>query len=305
MKRLVRIVSRKRWRIDPQWTVAMLNMDVSRAHRVMYEKRCAICQVEGRNSIEHVPPRSVQAFARASGGTDYQRLRAMPVRNDWHDGDVRAVKTHKSGFRLKSICSECNNALSIPIQRSYLPLMRSLALQAASQYWEGRQPQIVRQDLHDICRVILSMFLSLAPNQMEHPTDDPGMTAQIRAYVQGRTATVSLPFQLRVYRVPRDPSIGTIAGPHAIMDARFGYDHSHLVASEISWFPLGIMLVRSARGVWEDELEPMPDISGWTETEPMKASAGATVLMPTRTSIVRASSPFRRQCPLVIGAWGY
>ncbi len=206
---------------------------------------CHVCGRVSKLTLEHVPPES--AFNNCS--SLFERLMKPKGAKD----SALAVRI-RGGFRVRTLCADCNNRVCSPYAEAYVNFVRHLveAPRLFAPYGGGRLLRVPCDTLL-LAKEIATMILAI------EPFGTANIQSSLRPFVMNPEATCDPPFQVWAFLVPEAPEVGTITRFHARMDTFApGY---RFFGGEISWFPFGFVY---GREIGQGYLpETLTDITHW------------------------------------------
>ncbi|MBR4014081.1 MAG: hypothetical protein IKJ00_07285 [Clostridia bacterium] len=215
--------------------------------------KCALCQIEGELSFEHIPPQSSFNSSPAKPVTG-DLLMLDDDRMPW-ETDGLPYSNQQRGMGKYSLCKSCNNLTGTWYGDDY-KLMAHIIDHALSQLINPNVKGIGIREIHPLrfIKQVLSMFCSLNNN-------DDSRFESLRKFVLDRDA-VGLDKQKYKLCMYFTKSNIIKYAPLSVL-LRMGNDQYESIAlSEITAYPLGFILYFDPSATWEYE---GIDITGFSD----------------------------------------
>lgn len=206
--------------------------------------KCHICLRAKPLTWEHVPPKG--AYNNCNGL--WECLTAQE-----NNLTSRLAKI-RGGFRVQTLCKDCNNVVCEPYANEYVKFARHLVetplLFAPS---GGARVISVRQNTLLIAKEIATMILAVEHLKFAE------LQEELRHFVLDRNALLTMPFDILAFLVPQSLASGTISRFHGRV-ATFapGFE---LSGGEISWYPFGFVYAASIGPRYR--LDKLTNVNHW------------------------------------------
>ncbi len=186
--------------------------------------KCHICMRAKSLTWEHVPPKN--AYNNCNGLWEYFSTQGNNLTS-------RYAKI-RGGFRVRTLCIDCNNAVCAPYANEYVKFVRHLVEMPVLLGPSGEARVIsVKQNTLFIAKEIATMILAVEHLKFAE------LHEELRYFVLDRNALLTMPFDILAFLVPKSPRTGTISRFHGrVASFAPGFE---LSAGEISWHPFGFV----------------------------------------------------------------
>ncbi|MBD3672777.1 MAG: hypothetical protein HUJ26_04550 [Planctomycetaceae bacterium] len=212
---------------------------------VTEEGQCHICLRKGKMTQEHIPPKN--AF---NGSTALWDRLVIPERASKSAHQVRL----RGGFRVRTICRNCNNELCSPYANAYVQFVRHL-VESPKLFDSSGSARLIQIpcDTLLLAKQIATMILAI--QQLSYAKHNAGL----REFVLNKESTYQPSFRVYAFLVPEVPEAGTITRFHGRVETFApGYG---FFGGEMSWFPFGFVYASQIGRKYD--LKRFEDITRW------------------------------------------
>lgn len=203
--------------------------------------KCHVCLKPGPLSREHVPPKS--AF------NECNKLWDRLVVSD-QEAKARQA-TIRGGFRVETLCGDCNNRICSIYASEYVKFVKSL-VEKPQIFDSVEEPKWLKieQDTLFLAKEIATMILAVEslPYAMLHGV--------LRNFVLDKDSVIDPGFKVLGFLVPNRVESGTIARFHSRMDKKY-----YFTGGEISTYPFGFVYATEIGSGYEPE--KLADLTDW------------------------------------------
>lgn len=162
----------------------------------------------------------------------------------------------RGGFRVESLCKQCNNGLGSKYASHYVDFVRGIVSASGVFDCSGRAKWLpVHADTLLLAKQLALMILAFEPMSFSDKY------LRLRRFVLDEKTGIDLPFRVWGFLVPDLPAAGTLTRSHARADLGLGAKEFCMLGGEISLFPFGFVYA------WElgsgYQLDKLTEITHW------------------------------------------
>jgi len=216
--------------------------------------KCHICLQTKPLTEEHIPPKS--AYNDCNGLWEYLHASESKL-------SPRTVKI-RGGFRVPTLCADCNNSLCAPYAEQYVKYVRHL-VETPVLFDQSGEARVVsvRQNTLFVAKEIATMILALEDLKFAERHDE------LRHFVLKRDSLVTMPFDILAFLVPKSPEAGTVlpcSGYGRLDTSALGLG---FIGGEISRYPFGFVYAATIGPRYRPD--QMTNVNHWFSQRPSRS----------------------------------